>query len=337
MKSLSEQIDIKINQKTKPLGALGKLEKWAKKIALIQNTLEPNLQKPHIVVFAGDHGIAEEGVSAYPSEVTTQMVHNFLAGGAAINVFCRQQNIELKIVDAGTKGDFSNVKSANFMDAKVAKGTKNFAQEPAMTLQQMEEALEKGKEIIAQIHQKGCNVIGFGEMGIGNTSSASVLMHLLTLLPLRTCIGRGTGLNDVQLQQKIQTLELAVQNFENKNVKEIITHFGGFEIVMMVGAILKASELGMVVLIDGFICSSAYLVAQEMNARIKENCFFSHLSNEPGHLHLLEYLEAKPMLQLDLRLGEGTGCALAYPLLQNSVAFLNDMASFESAGVSQKE
>lgn len=336
MQSLSEQIDNKINQKTKPLGALGKLEKWAKKIALIQNTLELRLTNPHIVIFAGDHGVSEERVSAYPSEVTTQMVHNFLAGGAAINVFCRQQNIELKIVDAGTKGDFSNVNQANFIQAKIAKGTKNFAKEAAMNPQQMEEALRRGKEIVDEVYQQGCNVIGFGEMGIGNTSSASVLMHLLTALPLTTCVGRGTGLDDAQLLRKIYVLEKATLDFESNNIKEILAHFGGFEIAMMVGAILAASQLKMIVLIDGFISSAAYLVAQEMYSNIKNNCFFSHLSEESGHFYLLEHLDIEPMLHLDLRLGEGTGCALAYPLLQNAVIFFNEMASFESAGVSQK-
>lgn len=332
----SREIQAKIDLKTKPLGALGTLEKLAFQIASVQDTLSPQLMNPHIIVFAASHGIASEGVSAYPSEVTPQMVLNFIGGGAAINVFTRQHGINLLLVDAGVDYDFG--KNEKLIDAKVNFGTKSFAKQPAMTDAECRQCLEKGAELVRQVRETGCNVIGFGEMGIGNTSSASMIMSRLLDIPLAECVGKGTGLDDARLARKIAVLSDASAYHQHiGNAPEsVLATFGGFEIAMMCGAMREAARLGMLVLVDGFIASVSYLSALKMDPSIRRNAVFCHQSDEKGHRLLLQSLEAEPLLKLDMRLGEGTGCALAYPLLQSAIAFLNEMASFESAGVSQK-
>lgn len=333
--SIKAKLEHKIDFKTKPLGALGALEKIALQIGTIQNTLSPILENPTIVVFAADHGIANEGVSAYPQEVTFQMVMNFLQGGAAINVFSKQNNIKLKIVDAGVNFDFEINK--NLIDAKIGKGTKSFLHQKAITATQLQQCFYKGVEIINQIANEGCNIIGFGEMGIGNTSSASMLMSILCNLPIEECVGRGTGLNNEQLENKIAVLNKAkVFHQTVQNPKDVLQTFGGFEIAQMCSAMLTASEKNMIILVDGFIASSAFLVAYKINPSIIKNAVFCHLSDEFGHQNLLNYLEVEPLLKLNMRLGEGTGCAVAYPLIVSAVNFLNNMASFESAGVTNK-
>jgi nicotinate-nucleotide--dimethylbenzimidazole phosphoribosyltransferase len=330
-----KKLQRKIDFKTKPLGSLGTLEKLALQIGTVQNTLSPTLQKPTIVVFAGDHGIAKSGVSAYPQEVTFQMVSNFLNGGAAINVFCKQHNIDLKIVNSGVNFDFEP--NLNLIDAKIASGTKSFLQAKAMTETQLEECLAKGSEIVSKVFENGCNIIGFGEMGIGNTSAAAMLMSYLCELPIEKCVGRGTGLNDEQLENKISILKQA-HKFHGKieDAKEVLQTFGGFEIAQMCGAMLAAFEKNMLILVDGFIATSAFLVTSKLKYEVKNNAIFCHLSDEFGHQNLLNYLKAEPLLKLNMRLGEGTGCAISYPLIESAVAFLNNMASFESAAVSNK-
>ncbi|MCH8474131.1 MAG: nicotinate-nucleotide--dimethylbenzimidazole phosphoribosyltransferase [Opitutales bacterium] len=333
---LEQALKKKIDTKTKPLGALGKLETLARQVALIQGTSSPVLRKPTILVFAGDHGITTEGVSAYPQEVTAQMVKNFLAGGAAINVFCTQNEIALKVIDAGVKEDFSPHPA--LVSAKVDYGTKNFRRGPAMTKGQMEESMEKGREILRRVVADGCNVVGFGEMGIGNTSSASLIMSLLGKFPLEQCVGRGTGLVEWQLQAKKKILaECMGFHGAMESPEQILQTFGGFEIAQMCGAMEEAAEHGMVLLVDGFIASCAFLVAVSREPGLRPQAIFCHASAEAGHRHLLEFLGVDPLLSLDLRLGEGTGCALAYPLIRNAVGFLNDMASFATAGVSSYE
>lgn len=334
--TLREQIQHKINNKTKPLGALGKLEEVALQIALIQETLTPSLVKPHIVVFAASHGIASEGVSAYPPEVTFQMVLNFLQDGAAINVFTKQNGIELALVDAGVDHDFEPDK--NLIDAKINHGTKSFLSESAMTETECQRAVDKGKEIVKNIAKKGCNVIGLGEMGIGNTSSAAVIMSKLLNIPIEDCVGKGTGVNRDQYQNKINILKKAISNHAEVSIipMQVLQTFGGFEIAMMCGAFLAAAEEKMVLMVDGFIASAAFLCAVKLNPAIKDFAVFCHQSEEKGHQLLLESLNVKPLLNLDMRLGEGSGCAVAYPLIKSAVAFLNEMASFESAGVSAK-
>ncbi|SJM90901.1 Nicotinate-nucleotide--dimethylbenzimidazole phosphoribosyltransferase [Crenothrix polyspora] len=333
--ALSLALQAKIDQKTKPLGALGQLEALALQIGRCHNTLTPHLHKPCILVFAGDHGIVESGVSAYPQVVTAQMVGNFLAGGAAINVFAKQHGLDLWIIDAGVNADLAP--HEQLISAKIAKGTQNFLGQPAMTMAQCLSAINFGADLVLQRYNAGCNCIGFGEMGIGNTSSAAMLMHCLTNIALSQCVGRGTGLDDVQLQHKLAVLEQALEPYGTiTEPLAVLSTFGGFEIAMMVGAYLKAAELNMLCMVDGFIASAALLVASKLYPHVIDHCVFSHVSNEQGHQALLGYLNGKALLNLDLRLGEGSGIALAYPLLQSAVAFLNDMATFEEAQVAGK-
>ncbi len=337
--SLKADLTHKINQKTKPLGALGKLEALALQIGQIQHTLTPQLNQPTLLVFAGDHGITQSNVSPYPQSVTAQMVLNFLQGTAAINVFAKQNHMKLRVIDAGVNHvfDAKNVLTNALIDAKIDFGTRNFLSQPAMSLNQCEQALTFGATLAKKETDAGCNIIGFGEMGIGNTSSASCLMSVLCGMPIEQCVGRGTGLDDAGLAHKTFILKQAIAHhaLNGLDAIEALATFGGFEIAMMVGAMLGAAEQKAVLLIDGFIASAALLVAYKMQPNILDYCIFAHCSNEQAHQKLLAYLQVKPLLDLDLRLGEGTGAALAYPLLQAAVNFLNDMASFESAGVSQ--
>ena len=335
---LQQQLLQKINTKTKPLGALGMLEALALQIGLIQNTLTPSISNPHVVVFAGDHGIAATGiVNPYPQAVTAQMVLNFVKGGAAINVFCKQHNIVLKVVDAGVNYDFDS--SLNIYHKKIAKATKNYLDGPAMMEQQCKAAIAQGGIIVEEIFNDGCNCIGFGEMGIGNTSAASLIMSAITGISLQDCVGRGTGSDDEQLKIKIATLKQVFEKHQLSRLThqpiKLLTAVGGFKIAMMTGAYLKAAELKMIIVVDGFIATAALMVALLINTDLLGNCVFAHTSGEQGHQKMLEYLQAKPLLQLGMRLGEGTGAALAIPLIQSAVIFLNEMASFEGAGVSE--
>jgi nicotinate-nucleotide--dimethylbenzimidazole phosphoribosyltransferase len=333
--SLSEAIQHKIDFKTKPLGALGALEAMAKQICLIQNTLTPVLHKPTIVVFAADHGIAQNGVSAYPASVTPQMVLNFLSGGAAINVFCRQHAIQLQIVDSGINYDFPSPSA--LIDAKIAKGTESFLTANAMTETQLNSCFDKAKDIVDNCSKDGCNIIGFGEMGIGNTSSAAMLMSALCRLPLEQCVGKGTGLDETQYQNKLKILTQAQQNHpEPKDVYEALCFFGGFEIAQMCGAMLQSFKNNMIIMVDGFIATAAFLCAHAIEPRIMSNAIFCHQSEEQGHQRMLAYLQAKPIVTLNMRVGEGTGCAVVYPIIQSAVHFMNEMSSFEDANVSNK-
>lgn len=332
---LANELQHKIDFKTKPLGALGHLEYLAHKIGMVQKTVSPQLLQPHMVVFAADHGIASAGVSAYPQEVTYQMVMNFLSGGAAINVFCRQQGIEIRIVDAGVNFDFPE--GLELIDKKVRKSSRNMLKEPAMTEEEYLQALENGRSVVSEIAETGCNIIGFGEMGIGNTSASSLMMSRLFDLPAADCIGRGTGLDDEQLQRKISILSEVLQQYPHiQTADEVAQTFGGLEIVQMMGAMDEAFKQGMLIMVDGFIASIAVAAVSKKNPEILKNCIFCHVSDENAHQKLLELLGQKALLNLNLRLGEGTGCALAYPLIQSAVNFLNEMSSFEDAHVSNK-
>jgi len=335
---LAAALQHKIDQKTKPLGALGQLESVARQVGLIQQRLDPDFSQPHLLVFAGDHGAAKAGVSAFPQDVTWQMVENFLAGGAAINVFARQNDMHLAVIDAGVAHDFG--KRQGLINAKVAPGTANYLEQPAMTSEQCALAIERGAEIIRNLSINGCNVVGFGEMGIGNTAAASLITHCLTGTPLAECIGRGTGLDDAGLARKQGLLEQALQRYRAAGGSDeplaVLAEFGGFEIAMMMGAMLAAAEVKMTLLIDGFIVGSAALTAIRLVPAVADYCVFCHRSAEAGHAAQLQALGAEPLLDLGLRLGEGTGAALAYPLVEASLAFLKEMASFESAGVAEK-
>ena len=332
--TLAAALQAKIDAKTKPLGALGQLEKLALQLGLIQQTLTPQLRNPRILVCAGDHGAAKAGLSAYPQDVTWQMVENFLSGGAAINVLARQAGMQLVVADAGVNHDFDVCNG--LLDAKVAYGTASYLDGAAMTAEQLDVAMRHGANAIAAAHANGCNVIGFGEMGIGNTSSASLITHCLTGVPLADCVGRGTGLDDAGLARKRELLAQALTTWTERNDHplDVLARFGGFEIAMLAGAMIAAAERRMVLLIDGFIVTAALLVAVGVNPAVRECCVFAHCSDEAGHAVQLRHLEARPLLQLGLRLGEGTGAALAYPLLRAACAFLDEMASFDSAGVS---
>ena len=332
---LKEQLQKKIDLKTKPVGSLGKLEGVALRVGLVQKSLTPELKNPVHIVFAGDHGLADEGVSLYPKEVTAQMVLNFLNGGAAINVFCRQHDIKLMVVDAGVDYNFPG--ETPLVDAKISRGTKNILVEPAMTLEQCDKAMRTGAELVDREFVSGSNVISFGEMGIGNSSSAALLLNKYTGLSVEECTGRGTGLDDEGVKRKIETLKRASAKHDVSDAKGILATFGGFEIAMMTGAMLQARRNGMVILVDGFITTSALLAAFKMDETIIENCIFTHKSNEKAHLFMLEYLKSEALIDLNMRLGEGTGAVVAYPLIQSAMLFLNEMASFETAGVSDKD
>jgi len=330
--AISAALDAAINNKTKPLGSLGMLEQLARQCGLIQQSTKPLLIKPAILVFAGDHGVVEENISAFPQSVTWQMVENFLAGGAAINVFAKQNGIRLQVVDAGVNHDFGH--RDGLMNKKLGSGTGNFAKQPAMTMAQCEQAMQHGADLVAALNG---NVVGFGEMGIGNTTAAAAIMHKLTAIPLADCVGAGTGLSMSGVLHKQHVIAAAAAHHHSvSSPLEVLATFGGFEIAMMVGSMLEAARLRKVVLIDGFICTSAILVAAKLQPAVLDYCVFTHCSDESGHKAMLAYLNATPLLNLGLRLGEGTGCALAYPLLQSSVNFLCDMATFESAQVSEK-
>jgi nicotinate-nucleotide--dimethylbenzimidazole phosphoribosyltransferase len=339
--SLRQRLQLQIDNKTKPLGALGRLEEIALQAGMIQDTVSPQLKRPHIVVFAGDHGVAATGlVNPYPQAVTAQMVLNFITGGAAINVFCRQHHLGLSVVDAGVNFDFdTTLFPGKLLSRKIGYGTRNYLEEPAMSAEEMEHAMAEGKRVVRDLAADGCNCIGFGEMGIGNTSSASLIMSYVTGIPVEECAGRGTGVDDEQLEKKKHALREAFRRHlpeiaARPGPLTILQHVGGFEIAMMTGAFLEAAELRMLILVDGFIATAALLLAKLIREDTQDYCIFSHTSGESGHVRMLEYLDAEPLLDLGMRLGEGTGAAMAFPLVQSAIQFLREMASFETAGVS---
>ena len=342
--SLAPPLQKKIDRKTKPPGSLGQLESLALQLGLIQGRHDPAVTCPHVLVCAGDHGAAKAGVSAYPQDVTWQMVENFLAGGAAINALAGQAGMALVVADAGVAHDFGP--RTGLRDMKVgAGGTANYLDGAAMTEAECALALERGAQLAREIAATGCTVLGFGEMGIGNTASASLLTHCLTGLPLADCVGRGTGLDDAGVARKRTLLEQALAAWPQRpeaasatgeDALRILARFGGYEIAMLCGAMLAAAEARMTLLIDGFIVTSALLVAARVAPEVLPHCVYAHCSNEAGHRRQLAWLGGTPLLDLGLRLGEGTGAALALPLLRAACAFLAEMASFESAGVSDK-
>jgi nicotinate-nucleotide--dimethylbenzimidazole phosphoribosyltransferase len=327
--ALAQRLQHLLDNKTKPLGALGQLERLALQIGLILGTEQPHLQQPQMVVFAGDHGLAARGVSAYPSDVTWQMVENFLAGGAAVSVLARQHGLALTVVDAGVAHDFAP--RAGLQIRKVAAGTADCTAQAAMTEAQCAHAIEQGREVVQGLPG---NAVLLGEMGIGNTSAASLILARLSGEPIQACTGRGTGLDDEALQRKLLVLrEALARHADAVSPLQVLAAFGGFEIAMMVGAVLQAAAERRVIVVDGFIASSAVLVASQLRPRVLQRCVFAHQSDEAGHAMMLLLLRAQPLLRLNLRLGEGSGAALAWPLLTSACAILREMASFEAAGV----
>ncbi len=330
---LTARLRHKIDHKTKPLGALGQLEDLALQLGLIQRSESIHLDNPQMVVFAADHGIAAEGVSAFPQAVTAQMVGNMLAGGAAINVLARQHGFALQVVDAGVAVDMDDHPS--LVKRKIAHATQNICQGPAMQEAQCHAALQAGSDVVKSLPG---NVMAFGEMGIANTSAATLLLHRLAGVSIEDATGRGTGLSDPQLLHKQQVLSRAAkQHPDAVEPLQALAALGGFEIAMMAGAMLQVASQRRVILVDGFIAGSAALVAQALAPQVRDYMVFCHCSAERGHRLLLDHLKAQPLLDLGMRLGEGTGALLAWPLLVSSACLMNEMASFESAGVSGKE
>jgi nicotinate-nucleotide--dimethylbenzimidazole phosphoribosyltransferase len=333
-RALEAELRRVIDMKTKPPGSLGRLESLALQMGLIQRATRPRIERPGMIVFAGDHGIAKEGVSSYPQEVTAQMVANFLSGGAAINALSRSVGMSLEVVDAGVATPIPI--DHGYERLSLGLGTRNFAREPAMSRETALEGIARGAARVRHHASLGTNVIGFGEMGIANTSAAACLMSRLCDLPIGECVGRGTGLDDHGLAHKRDVLGRALALHREGDAIDTLATFGGFEIAMITGAYLAAACEGMTILVDGFIATSALLVAAKIAPEVLEYCVFAHASNETGHRRMLAHFDAAPLLQLDLRLGEGTGAALALPILRAADAFVDEMASFESAGVSNK-
>lgn len=330
--ALAQRLQHKIDQKTKPLGSLGQLETLALQLGLILGSETPALTLPQMLVCAGDHGLAARGVSAYPSDVTWQMVENFLAGGACVSVLARQHGIALSVVDCGVRHDFAP--RPGLLQYKVAPGTADASAGPAMTAAQCHQALANGVQIVKDLPG---NALLLGEMGIGNTSAASLLLSRLGGLDIADCTGAGTGLDTEAVARKTTVLrEVLLKHANVQTPLEVLAAFGGFEIATLVGAVLQAAAERRVIVVDGFIASSAVLVASRLAPAVLQRCVFAHRSGERGHALMLAQLQARPLLDLGLRLGEGSGAALAWPLLVSACTMLREMASFESAGVSEK-
>ncbi len=336
---LTQALQHKLDHKTKPLGSLGRLEQLALRLGQIQGTASPDLQQPQMVVFAGDHGLAARGVSAFPSDVTWQMVENFLAGGAAVSVLARQHGLALTVVDCGVARDIAPRAAVpgqpQLLVRKVAAGTQDASIGPAMTPAQCAQALHNGMDVVRGLPG---NALLLGEMGIGNTSVASLLLARLCGVSLEDCTGAGTGLDAGGVARKRAVLAQALAANEGAvNPLDALAALGGFEVATLVGAVLQASSERRVIVVDGFITSAAVLVAARLQPHVLQRCVFAHGSAEPGHAHMLAHLlpgqQPQPLLDLGLRLGEGSGAALAWPLLQSACAVLREMASFEAAGV----
>lgn len=331
--ALEARLRDKLDNKTKPLGSLGRLEQLALRIGLVLNSETPALLEPQLVVFAGDHGLAARGVSAYPSEVTWQMVQNFLCGGAAVSVLARQHGLTLTVVDCGVRHDFEP--HPRLLVRKLGPGTADSSQHAAMSRAECEAAVANGQEIVMRLPG---NALLLGEMGIGNTSAASLLLARMAGLELSDCVGAGTGLDAAGIERKCSLLrQVLALHAQARAPLEAVAAFGGFEIATMVGAVLQAAAERRLVLVDGFIASAAVLVASRLSPAVLSRCVFAHRSGERGHALMLEQMGAEPLLDLQLRLGEGSGAALAWPLLISACAILRDMASFESARVSRSD
>lgn len=329
---LAQRLQQLLDRKTKPQGSLGRLESLALQIGLIQQTETPVWREPQLLVFAADHGLAARGVSAYPSDVTWQMVENFLAGGAAVSVLARQHGMALTVIDAGVKHHFEP--RAGLLDHKIALGTADALEGPAMSEAQCEQAIEAGRDVVRRLPG---NVVLLGEMGIGNTSSAALLLARLGNEELSRCVGRGTGLDDAGLAHKLGVLNDVLQRHRDATSPlAALAAMGGFEIAMLAGAALQAAAERRTIVVDGFIAGAGVLVATKLVPAVRGYCVLAHRSAEVGHSLLIKHLGGEPLLDLGLRLGEGSGAALAWPLLDSALRVLNEMASFESAGVSDR-
>lgn len=333
-KSIVPALQDKIDNLTKPKGSLGRLEELAIQIGTIQQSLSPVLRMPQNIVFAADHGIVKEGVSFSAPEVTAQQIYNFLKGGAGINLFARQHRFILKVVDCGVNADFGQL--PGLIDRKIRKSTSNYLHEPAMTREEMERAIEIGAEMVQWAYQEGTNIISFGELGMANTSASSIWMSYFTGIPLKECVGAGSGLDNQGILHKYDVLSRAMHHYSgDHSVEDILRWFGGFEMVAAVGGMLQAAELGMTVIIDGFIMTNCILAASKLYPDVLEYCIFGHQGDEAGHKLVLDALNARPLLHLSLRLGEGTGAICAYPIIESAVRMINEMSSFKDASVTK--
>lgn len=330
---LAHRVQARLDAKTKPPGSLGRLEALAVALAVAQNREDPVADAAVLLLFAADHGLVEAGVSAWPQAVTAQMVANFRAGGAAANVLAAAHGLDLVLVDAGVAADLAP--GPDLVDAKIRPGTRNALTEDAMTAQERDAAMARGAQLAQDAVASGADILCLGEMGIGNTSSATLIAHALIGAPIADLTGRGAGLDDAGLAHKIEVLErCAARRPDARTGAAALAAFGGFEIAMMAGAVHAAAQLQRPVIVDGFIATAAALVAVDMAPDCRRALIFAHRSAEPGHDAMLAALKADPLLDLSMRLGEGTGAVLAVPLLRAACAILRDMATFESAGVS---
>ena len=322
-----------IDQIAKPLGAMGKLETLAARLAALQDTLQPSLSPREHFVFAADHGIETEGVSKSPREVTHQVVYSMLRGGAGICFLCRQHDFALHIVDVGVDHKFP-LEGTALIHRKIRRGTRSFLHESAMTEEEVDRAISIGVVSVDEAVERGCKLLSFGEMGIANTSTSALWMYYLTDLPLEECVGRGSGLDYEGVQHKLAILRQAVDNYRGPvDAEAILRYFGGYEMVVTVGAMLRAAERRVAFLVDGFIMTACLLMARALYPAVTDYAFYGHAGDEAGHARLLRYLGADPILRLGMRLGEGTGAICAFPILDSAARMLREMASFSTSGV----
>ena len=335
--SLQPTIQAKIDNLNKPKGSLGRLEELAMQICLIQQTLEPSLAHPCHLLLGGDHGIEREGVSVSPREVTWQQMINFTHGGGGVNMFCRQHGFKLRIVDVGVDYDLSNIEG--IINRKIARGTRNFLYEPAMSEAEFDQAIQIGCDLVDDCIAEGCRILSIGEMGIANTSPSSIWMHLFTGIPLEDCIGAGAGLDAPGIRHKYEVLSNALANYQaNTHHPTPITHirhFGGYEMIAAIGAMLKAAEKHLVILIDGFIMTACALAAIQLYPAAKDYMIFTHCGDESGHKRMLDAMGANALLNLGLRLGEGTGALCAFPIIDSAVRMMNEMNNFDNARITK--
>ncbi|VAX29847.1 Nicotinate-nucleotide--dimethylbenzimidazole phosphoribosyltransferase [hydrothermal vent metagenome] len=325
-----------LDRLTKPPGSLGRLEEIARWFIQVRGKFPPALPQKMLFTFAADHGVTDEGVSAFPKSVTAQMVHNFLKGGAAVNVLARHTGAEVRVVDIGVDADFKSL--PNLIHRKIARGTKNMAEGPAMSRQAAETSLKTGIALAEKAMQEGVTLLGAGEMGIGNTTAASAITAVLCKAPVNKVTGRGTGVDDAALahKQKIIDQAIRVNQPDSKDPLDILVKVGGFEIGGMAGLILGAAANRIPMIIDGFISTSAALIAVALKPAVSSYLLVAHQSVEPGHQIALQHLGLSPLLDLDMRLGEGTGAVLAMGMVDAAIKIVNEMATFEQAGVSNK-
>lgn len=330
-------IQKKLNNLTKPLGSLGFLEDSVLRLGLIQGTIFPKITQKRVYTFAGDHGIANESVSAYPSSVTRQMVLNFLNGGAAINVLAKQFELELKIIDSGVNHDFGDV--SGLIKKKIAMGTKNFLNEPAMTREQAVQSILMGIELSREAKEEGVDLIIAGDMGIGNTTSSSAITSVLCQKSVEEVTGIGTGVSDSGLRHKVSVIKQSLERRspDSGDPLDILTKVGGFEIGAITGLALGCAKYKIPLISDGFISTTGVALGYSFNSVVRDILFPVECTSETGNKHLLNFLNLSPVLSLDVRLGEGTGAALFVPMLESALSLYNNMATFESAGVDNRE